>query len=108
MFHRHEGPFGNGLFPLVGYVHYTSVNGDRRRHFEPRPGSMRATTTVGAAVRQKQLAQTTPKDWTEDLYFLCHLLALAQLQERRLDLPKSATFTVSSWHAHHVSLSDPS
>lgn len=44
--------------------------------------------SVGASICQERLAQTTPKKWTEDPYFICHLLALAQLQERKLDLPK--------------------
>jgi hypothetical protein len=95
---------GNSPPPLVGCVHYTSVNGERRRRFEPRPGPIRAITSVGASMWQKQLAQATPKEWTEDPYFLCHLLALAQLQERRLDFPRPITFTVCSWPAQPISV----
>ncbi|KAJ5793407.1 hypothetical protein N7457_000006 [Penicillium paradoxum] len=95
VFHRREkivDHIHNGSPPLVGYVHYTSVNGDRRRHFEPRPGSRGVSYSDGASI-QKRLAQTTPKEWTEDPYFMCHLLALAQLQERRLDWSKPTVYT---------------
>ncbi|KAJ5922494.1 hypothetical protein N7516_010197 [Penicillium verrucosum] len=56
----------------------------------PRWGGM---NSVGVSICQKRLAQTTPKEWTEDPYFICHLLALAQLQERKLDLPKPTIYT---------------
>ena len=103
VFHRHGGSFGNSPPALVGHVHYTSVNGDRRRLFEPGPGQVRTITSVGVSIRRKQLAQATPKQWTEDPYFLCHLLALAQLQERRLDSPKPSIFTVCPWPPQRMS-----
>ncbi|KAJ5329450.1 hypothetical protein N7452_009840 [Penicillium brevicompactum] len=79
--------------PLVGYVHYTSINEDRRRQFEPCPGPRGVFNSVGANICQKRLAQTTPKEWTEDPYFICHLLALAQFQEFKLDLSEPSTYT---------------
>ena len=97
VFYRYEQPIDhihNGSPSLVGYVHYTSVNGDRRRHFEPCPGPIGVKNSVGASICQKRLSQMTPKDWTEDPYFICHLLALAQLQERTLDFSKPTAHTV--------------
>lgn len=99
VFHRQENCFDhvNRRFPpLVGYVHYTSINGDRRRQFQPCPGPMGAVNSVGASICQKRLNQTTPKDWTEDPYFVCHLLALAQLQKQELNLSKPISYTVCS------------
>ncbi|PYI14739.1 hypothetical protein BO99DRAFT_437062 [Aspergillus violaceofuscus CBS 115571] len=70
-----ETPLDNSSPPLVGYVHYTDINGDRIDHCE---GLARASRVPGR--RQNLLALTTPKDWTEDPYFLYLLLALAQRQ----------------------------
>ncbi|PYI29171.1 hypothetical protein BP00DRAFT_479676 [Aspergillus indologenus CBS 114.80] len=78
-FYRRETPLDNSSPPLVGYVHYTDINGDRIDHCE---GLARASRVPGR--RQKLLALTTPKDWTEDPYFLFILLALAQRQRSRL------------------------
>ncbi|KAE8152934.1 hypothetical protein BDV25DRAFT_127559 [Aspergillus avenaceus] len=78
---------------VVGYVHYTSVNGDRRRQFEPCPGPMGTINHVGASICQKRLFQTSPKEWTEDPYFVCHLIALAQYQARKSDSPRPPVFT---------------
>lgn len=82
--------------PFIGYVHYTSVNGDRRKQFEPCPGPRRTSNSVGMNIcLKKRLAQTTPKKWTEDPYFMCHLLALAQLQEHDSRFPRLFSYTVS-------------
>ncbi|PLB55401.1 hypothetical protein P170DRAFT_506004 [Aspergillus steynii IBT 23096] len=96
VFHRRETPANhveNRPPTLVGYLHYTSVNGARRRQFEPCPGPMGAMNSVGARICQKRLHQTTPKEWTEDPYFVCHLLALAQSQEHTLGFPRRIAFT---------------
>ncbi|KAJ5551965.1 hypothetical protein N7461_006663 [Penicillium sp. DV-2018c] len=69
-------------FGLVGYLHYASIDGARCRQFEPRSGV--AIGSAGWRYCQKQLAQAFPKDWTADPYFLCVLLALAQMEERKL------------------------
>ncbi|KAL2809798.1 hypothetical protein BJX63DRAFT_445106 [Aspergillus granulosus] len=82
VFHRHETPFDNRSPPLVGYIHYTSINGDRWRHFKGRSLATKGTTQTGANSYHAQLALTTPEDWTEDPYFLFILLALGQLQHR--------------------------
>jgi hypothetical protein len=81
-------------------VHYTSISGDRRKLFEGCPGPRGTVNHIGVNICLKKLAQTTPKEWTEDPYFLCHLLALAQLQERQLlGSSKLSKYTVclSSW-----------
>lgn len=98
MFNHHEKSLDinhNKRPPLIGYVHYTSINGDRRKQFEPCPGPKGTPNTVGMNVCLKRLAQATPKKWTEDPYFMCHLLALAQLQEHESRIPKLGTYTVS-------------
>ncbi|KAE8155370.1 hypothetical protein BDV25DRAFT_1061 [Aspergillus avenaceus] len=70
--------------PLIGYFHYTNVNGDRRRKFESCPDPRRRPDPIGGIICRKRLAQVTPPQWTEDPYFVCLLLALAQLQESKL------------------------
>ncbi|KAJ5959282.1 uncharacterized protein N7479_006432 [Penicillium vulpinum] len=79
--------------PLVGYLHYTNVNGDRRRKFEPCPGPNGSLNFIGARILKIRLAQIAPKEWTKDPYFVCILLALAQLQERKLESSKPITYT---------------
>ncbi|KAL4868072.1 hypothetical protein BDV12DRAFT_186212 [Aspergillus spectabilis] len=78
-FYRRETPLDNSSPPLVGSIHYTDINGDRIDHCE---GLARASRVPGRC--QKLLALTTPRDWTEDPYFLFILLALAQRQRSRL------------------------
>ncbi|CDM32758.1 unnamed protein product [Penicillium roqueforti FM164] len=56
---------------------------------------MGVINSVGASICQERLAQTTLKKWTEDPYFLYHLLALTQLQERKLHLSKPKIYTKS-------------
>ncbi|KAJ5642247.1 hypothetical protein N7490_006247 [Penicillium lividum] len=60
------------------------VKGDRRKHFEGLPGPKGVSKSVRAATCRERLAQTSPKEWAEDPYFMCHLLGLAQLQEQWL------------------------
>ncbi|CAI7565547.1 unnamed protein product [Penicillium viridicatum] len=96
VFHRHKEPIdhiNNRPPSLLGYVHYTTVNGARYRQFYPCPGPRGAANKVGWSLHRKRLAQTTPEEWTEDPYFVCHLLALAQLQERNLNSSKPITYT---------------
>ncbi|CRL21669.1 unnamed protein product [Penicillium camemberti] len=96
MFHHHKESIdhiNNRPPSLLGYVHYTTVNGARYRQFYPCPGPRGATNKVGWSIHRKRLAQTTPEEWTEDPYFVCHLLALAQLQERNLNSSKPITYT---------------
>lgn len=98
VFRRQEASFDHvhkSFFPLVGSVHYTSINGVRRRQFGTCPGPMGAVNSVGEGICRKRLNQTTPKEWTEDPYFVCHLLALAQL-EHELNLSKPINYTVRS------------
>ncbi|KAL4962943.1 uncharacterized protein BDV14DRAFT_202386 [Aspergillus stella-maris] len=83
-FYRRKPPRDNSSPPLVGYIHYTSINGARIDRCE---GLARASRVPG---RRKELIDlTTPKDWTADPYFLFILLALAQRQRAlRLRSPR--------------------
>ncbi|KAJ5277771.1 hypothetical protein N7524_003924, partial [Penicillium chrysogenum] len=86
----------NILVSKERHFSYSSVNGDRRRQFEPCPGPIGVMNSVRASICQERLAQTTPKKWTEDPYFLYHLLALTQLQERKLHLSKPKIYTTGN------------
>ncbi|PYI00911.1 hypothetical protein BO78DRAFT_434069, partial [Aspergillus sclerotiicarbonarius CBS 121057] len=73
VFRRHGQPnelARNGSPPLIGYLHYTDVTGDRLNEFEPRPDPSGRLNFIGASIRNKRVAQITPKDWTEDPYFV--------------------------------------
>ncbi|PWY96101.1 hypothetical protein BO94DRAFT_507593 [Aspergillus sclerotioniger CBS 115572] len=85
---------------FVGYVHYTDVVGDRRRQFEPCSGPRGVNNRPGIQLCLKKVAQTTPKDWTEDAYFMCHLLALAH----SISLNQLRILYVSACPALHPSL----
>ncbi|RAL08815.1 uncharacterized protein BO97DRAFT_353181, partial [Aspergillus homomorphus CBS 101889] len=54
----------------VGYLQYTSVNGARRRLFEPRAGLRGTNNWAGARLCVERLVRITSKEWTEDPYFL--------------------------------------
>lgn len=87
MFHHHGQPKQHtreSSPPLVGYLDYGEVSGSRLRKFFPRPAPRGRFNKPGVALSKKKLAQVTPKEWTGDPYFVCLLLALAQLQERKL------------------------
>ncbi|PYH88650.1 hypothetical protein BO71DRAFT_391186 [Aspergillus ellipticus CBS 707.79] len=92
--HGHSDPqvYSNSP-PLVGNLHYTSVVGDRGRQFEPFPDPHGGLNFLGSRILTKRMAQITPQEWTRDPYFVCLLLAIAQLQERRLGLSEPSTYT---------------
>lgn len=101
-FHRQGQPndhIRNGLSPLVGYVHYPNISGDRRNQFEPCPGPRGAINHIGASLSRKRLAQIVPQEWTKDPYFVCVLLALAQLQERKAKPSKPTAYIVSIFYS---------
>jgi hypothetical protein len=88
VFHRHSHPqkhIREGSPLLVGHLNYGDVGGRRFRMFSPRPGPRGCINYTGWGLGAKKREQVTPEEWTEDLYFVCPLLALAQLQERKLD-----------------------
>lgn len=62
--------------------------------FEPCPGPRGRLNWIGARILEKKLAKITPKDEIEDQYFVCILLALAQVQEHKLEGPKPASYIV--------------
>ncbi|KAF4767353.1 hypothetical protein HAV15_009611 [Penicillium sp. str.  len=73
--------------PVIGYLNYTDVSGIRWHKCQPRHhggGDDSAISRLG----KKKFDQVTPKEWTEDPYFVCVLLSLAQFQQRRLKSPR--------------------
>ncbi|RAH68578.1 uncharacterized protein BO66DRAFT_393121 [Aspergillus aculeatinus CBS 121060] len=96
MFIYHEraiDPAENRTPTPVGYLQYNSVHGARRKLFEARPGPRGESNRVGGTLCWKRIQQITPEEWTEDPYFMCPLLALAQFEEQRRDESNPATFT---------------
>ncbi|RDW64546.1 uncharacterized protein DSM5745_09957 [Aspergillus mulundensis] len=94
VFYRHGQPDKHVDGPLlVGHLPYGHVKGGRTRLFQPCPDPRGRLNRIGAEICEKRVAQVTPTEWTEDPYFACVLLALAQLQERKLDLPNPTTYT---------------
>ncbi|KAM4064392.1 hypothetical protein HRG_012715 [Hirsutella rhossiliensis] len=77
---------------LVGYFHYTYVEGARRRLLRPprRPGG--GPNFVGQSIFRKKLSKVTPKEWVQDPYLVCVLLSLAQRQARALVSPKPTAY----------------
>lgn len=98
IFLRHGEPQNHltqGSPPLVGYLHYNFVIGDRGRRFDGhRPPPRGIRDWVGQELRCKKLAKIEPKNWIEDQYLVCILLALAQVQERKLTGTKPASYIV--------------
>ncbi|KAJ5096867.1 hypothetical protein N7456_007588 [Penicillium angulare] len=89
VFHRHEQPpdrIYNNSPPVIG--------GARGRRFEACPGPGGIDNQIGINIRNIKISQTKPKEWTEDPYFLCHLLALAQFQGRKSQLPEPKSYIV--------------
>ncbi|KAJ5927250.1 hypothetical protein N7516_009023 [Penicillium verrucosum] len=84
VFHRRNQPnqFNPDAQPLIGYLDYLDVTGLRAKRLKPRTRRDKGHDTVGARIFTKKLSRVTPAEWTEDRYFLCVLLSIAQLQER--------------------------
>ncbi|KAE8148116.1 hypothetical protein BDV25DRAFT_22533 [Aspergillus avenaceus] len=84
VFYRRNEPnqFNPDVQPLIGYLDYLDVMGRRIRRYMPptRPGNDH--DAVGTRLFAKKLSRVTPAEWTEDPYFLCILLSIAQLQQR--------------------------
>ncbi|RAK81324.1 uncharacterized protein BO72DRAFT_524295 [Aspergillus fijiensis CBS 313.89] len=96
MFIYHEraiDPAENRTPTPVGYLQYNSIHGACRKLFEARPGPRAESNRVGGTLCWKRMQQITPEEWTEDPYFMCPLLALAQFEEQRRDESSPATFT---------------
>lgn len=81
----------NSTPPMVGYLDYLDVTGLREKQFRSstQPGKRKNTTSTHLFA--EKLSQLTPREWTEDPYFICVLLSIAQLQRRLLDEPPAAT-----------------
>lgn len=79
--------------PLVGYLDYLDVTGFRAKKFR-HLGKRRNTTSTRP--HAQKLAQLTPREWTEDPYFICVLLSIAQLQRRVPKGPPASSYSVCS------------
>ncbi|PLB55497.1 hypothetical protein P170DRAFT_443279 [Aspergillus steynii IBT 23096] len=111
VFHRHAQPQlhenVSSAPSLIGYIHYGHVKGDRSRIFEARPDPRGRGNRIGAEIGKNRLARVTPKQWTEDPYFICSRLLVTNMTDheciylyeteitaeflRALDEPKAAT-----------------
>lgn len=80
---------------MVGYLNYTNVSGPRWHKAQPRHHGGGNDAAVSRIFKEK-LARVTPKEWTEDPYFMCVLLSLAQLQEGRPKPPSPTSHLVSA------------
>jgi hypothetical protein len=78
VFHRcsQHSPSGQDFQPLVGYLDYLNVTGFRVKN--------KGYSTVGTRPFAKGSSQAAPNEWTDDPYFMCVLLSIAQLQEHLL------------------------
>lgn len=77
--------------PLIGYLDYLDVSGFRMKK-------------LGGHLFAKSLSRVTPNEWTEDPYFLCVLLSIAQLQERLLKNSSPTSHMVCPLLVLHFSL----
>ncbi|CAG8008342.1 unnamed protein product [Penicillium salamii] len=86
---------------LIGYFDYTSASCGRQNKFQARCHPGGGDNAPVGRLHNKRLAKITPANWEEDPYFLCLLLALAQLQKKSLQTKGQKTYTsrllVSKW-----------
>lgn len=97
VFYRYDQPdpsVREESIPAIGYLNYTNVSGPRWHKCQPRQHS-RGDDSARLRVSKEKHARVIPKEWTEDPYFVCVLLSLAQRQEYRLKPPKPASYLVS-------------
>ncbi|KKK14306.1 hypothetical protein ARAM_000778 [Aspergillus rambellii] len=71
--HQHS-PSGQDFQPLLGYLDYLDVTSFRVRN--------RGYSTESTHSFAKGSSHIAPNEWTDDPYFMCVLLSIAQLQER--------------------------
>lgn len=84
MFYRgrkHSQPAGQAPRLTLGYLDYLDVERCRQEMFPARFPTEDITNRLRVRIQRKRVAQITPKNWSENPYLLCALLALAQLQE---------------------------
>lgn len=94
LFYRHDQPDPSAPPPTIAYVNYTHVSGSRWHKRQP-PRNSTADDFVLRRISKEKHARVIPKEWTEDPYFVCILLSLAQLQENRLNPPRPTDYLVS-------------
>ncbi|KAF4513143.1 hypothetical protein G6O67_000452 [Ophiocordyceps sinensis] len=85
--------FGQMPRLLVGYLHYSYVEGARRQLLRPprRPGG--DPNVVGQSISRRKLSKVTPKEWFRDPYLVCVLLSLAQRQARAPTWPTQTAYS---------------
>ncbi|PLB50833.1 hypothetical protein P170DRAFT_425133 [Aspergillus steynii IBT 23096] len=86
---------------LIGYFDYTFATYGRKDKFQAKSHPGNGNNAPVGRLHTKQLARITPANWEEDPYFVCLLLAIAQLQQRSLPTQKQTTHTsrllVAKW-----------
>ncbi|KAL2699775.1 hypothetical protein AAEP93_009750 [Penicillium crustosum] len=78
---KHSQPAGQAPRLTLGYLDYLDVERCRQEMFPARFPTEDITNRLRVRIQRKRVAQITPKNWSENPYLLCALLALAQLQE---------------------------
>ncbi|VTT60110.1 unnamed protein product [Fusarium fujikuroi] len=78
--------------PIIGYYHYDKVTRERQRVLRPKSHPGDGCNYPVSKMYQRKLRTVTPPLWFEDLYLVCVLLSLAQLQWRKRRTPRPKTF----------------
>ncbi|CVL09275.1 uncharacterized protein FMAN_14270 [Fusarium mangiferae] len=78
--------------PIIGYYHYDKVTRERQRVLRPKSHPGDGCNYPVSKMYQRKLRTVTPRLWFEDLYLVCVLLSLAQLQWRKRRTPRPKTF----------------
>ncbi|PLN86319.1 hypothetical protein BDW42DRAFT_92987 [Aspergillus taichungensis] len=68
--------------PFLGYLDYLDVTSKRVTKLSPSGVPIQSQNPIGARLFAKKMARITPQEWTEDPYFICVLLSIAQFQRR--------------------------
>ncbi|OOF98973.1 hypothetical protein ASPCADRAFT_127558, partial [Aspergillus carbonarius ITEM 5010] len=89
-----EAELQAGSPPIIGYFDYTSVKLRRQVRYQPWPDPSGRPNSIGERICERSLAAITPVEWTEDPYFVCLFVALAQVQEKRVQGVKGGGFMV--------------
>ncbi|KAE8349781.1 hypothetical protein BDV28DRAFT_140504 [Aspergillus coremiiformis] len=79
--------------PFLGYLDYLDVTAIRARKLAPSGIPTHSQNAIGARIFAKKLSGVTPQEWTEDPYFICVLLSIAQLQRRLSKNPPARSFS---------------
>ncbi|KAL3459528.1 hypothetical protein BJX64DRAFT_291195 [Aspergillus heterothallicus] len=100
IFHRHGSATGylrEGIPFMVGYLTWANVINQRVMRYMGHPGPKGTRNGVGIRLRSRRVAKITPRNWSEDPFYLCVLLALAQSQEITAKVPIYPARLVASY-----------